>query len=385
MPLVMMTTRRASAGLSTSISRVGRGGVGASPALDDCRRRAGEDVGVFVEDQVIDGTGRERVGCRGIVVGVTHNERTVLAPYHDQVHAVADVLALLGFEPRAQRRCGRTFGVAEIADQAEIGHHGRQGRIVAFRAHPQHVQLAAREPVRGDQFGVQRAEVVSRADHDGLGRDGTAARLKSSRSGGMHDRVAQKDDTEAFREIGREPRDGIPRLDPDFVRAMQGSREALRPKALTEAVDVSGFDEPAPDAHVGLEEVLQHRSRFGASCDREEATLQHGDAGRNAHLEPHVARPHGALPAGARLLARHGGEAEIAYRGAVRLGIAVDDDHPFSQSGRGERVGKATDARTHHREVVVARGRERVGHVAIRTEGARLVCGSDSLMNLVGI
>ena len=183
-----------------------------------------------------------------------------------------------------------------------------------------------------------------------------------------------------FREIGREPRDGIPRLDPDFMRAVEGAREAVRPKTLAEAVELPGFDEPAPDAHVGLEESLQYGSRLGASRDRQKAALHHGDACRGAHLEPHVARPHGTLPAGARLLARHGDEAEIAHRCAVRLCIAVDHDHPFPEPGRSQRMGEAADARAHHREVVVGRGRGGVRHVAIRTDGARLGCGSDSLM-----
>src|SRR5271167_740125 len=46
-----------------------RRSVGSRPALDNRRRAAGEDMRIFLEDQVVDGGRREGIGRRRVVMG----------------------------------------------------------------------------------------------------------------------------------------------------------------------------------------------------------------------------------------------------------------------------------------------------------------------------
>ncbi len=57
-------------------------------------------------------------------------------------------------------------------------------------------------------------------------------------------------------------------------------------------------------------------------------------------------------PARARLLARDGDEAEIADRGTVGLGVAVDHDDALAAPRRRQGMGEAADAGADDREVV---------------------------------
>ena len=91
------------------------------------------------------------------------------------------MLALFVKQPRLQGRGARLLGIAEVAHEAEVGHHRREPFVEALRPDPHHVELAAHEPVGGDPVGMETAEVVARADHDGLGLDWTAARLEAGR------------------------------------------------------------------------------------------------------------------------------------------------------------------------------------------------------------
>ena len=96
------------------------------------------------------------------------------------------------------------------------------------------------------------------------------------------------------------------------------------------AADLAGFEQPAFGAHIGRHELFEHGARFRAACDDKRAALQDGDAGGFRHLQPDVARAHGALPAFAGLLPGYGDEAEIADRGAVGMRVAVGDDHALA-------------------------------------------------------
>lgn len=80
------------------------------------------------------------------------------------------------------------------------------------------------------------------------------------------------------------------------------------------------------------------------------------DPGLVGDLLPDVAGAHRALPALAGLLAGYGHEAEVADRGAVGLGIAVDDDDALAAPRRRQRVGEADDAGADDGQIVVLIG-----------------------------
>ena len=75
------------------------------------------------------------------------------------------------------------------------------------------------------------------------------------------------------------------------------------------------------------------------------------DASGLRHLQPDVARAHGAAPAFAGLLARHGDEAEIPDRRAIGMSVAVNDDHALAETRGGERMRQSANARADHGNV----------------------------------
>ena len=66
------------------------------------------------------------------------------------------------------------------------------------------------------------------------------------------------------------------------------------------------------------------------------------------HLQPDVARAHGAAPAFAGLLARHGDEAEIPDRRAIGMSVAVNDDHALAETRGGECMRQSANASADH-------------------------------------
>src|SRR6201986_1693633 len=69
---------------------IGAGRIGPGPMFDEKRRRAIENLAIFVEDQIVDLGGRERIGRRVIVMGVADDERAVGAAYDNEMHAILD-------------------------------------------------------------------------------------------------------------------------------------------------------------------------------------------------------------------------------------------------------------------------------------------------------
>lgn len=66
-------------------------------------------MGIFVEDEIIDRRGRERVGRGRIVMRVSDDQRSIRAANGDQMNARGDLLALLGLKLCAQRLRSRQF------------------------------------------------------------------------------------------------------------------------------------------------------------------------------------------------------------------------------------------------------------------------------------
>ena len=198
---------------------------------------------------------------------------------------------------------------------------------------------------------MKRAEIIAGADDDGAGRNAAAAGLEPPRLGAVDDGFAQEGDAMALGKERRELRNGLARLDADLVRTVERRREVAGAQPFAMVADLGRLEQPAFGAHVGGHELLEHGARFGAARDREQAALQDGDAGRLRHLQPHVARAHGALPAFAGLLAGHGDEAEIPDRGAIGMRVAVDDHHALAEPRGGQCMRQAANAGADHRDV----------------------------------
>ena len=62
------------------------------------------------------------------------------------------------------------------------------------------------------------------------------------------------------------------------------------------------------------------------------------------------------MPAGAARLASHRHEAEIAHRGAVRLGVTIDNADPQALSRRDVGVRQAENAGADNGQIVAAKG-----------------------------
>ncbi len=89
-----------------------------------------------------------------------------------------------------------------------------------------------------------------------------------------------------------------------------------------------------------------------------------------ATSSPDVPRPHGPPPACARLLARDRDEAEVADRGAVGLGVAVDHDDALAAPRRRQGMGEAADAGPDDSEIVGRRSRPILGELAVAGQEA---------------
>ena len=120
-------------------------------------------------------------------------------------------------------------------------------------------------------------------------------------------------------------------------------------------------------AHSGRREGFEHGHRLRPLGDHQQALVLDRDAGLRGHFLPDVARAHCAVPAGASLLAGDGDEAEIAYRGADRLRLPVDDGDGQTAPPRCQRMGQADDAGTDDDEIELAGQRLRHAWVLSRS------------------
>ena len=116
-------------------------------------------------------------------------------------------------------------------------------------------------------------------------------------------------------------------------------------------------EHPALAAHLGGGKRFEHGGSLSPAGDHAETAMRDGNARLRRDLGPDVARAHGTLPACARLLTGHGDEAEIADRGADRLRVAIDDDHPLAEPCGGQRMRKADDAGADDGDVKCPAGR----------------------------
>src|SRR5271163_3714605 len=173
------------------------------------------------------------------------------------------MVALLSFEPHAQGLRSRQFGIAEIADHAEVGHDCGQTRVEAFRAHAHHMELAPGQTVLRQAVGVQSREIVARADDDRLSLDRPAAGLELWRRSRADRSLAQKGHTEALAKPGGKLRDRLARFDPHLVRATESAREFVRTQTRSVVLQFAWLDQTAFGAHVRLQESLDDRARLG--------------------------------------------------------------------------------------------------------------------------
>jgi hypothetical protein len=296
-------------------------------------------MGIFIEDEIIDRHRREGVRRGRVVMRVSHHQRSVRASDGDQVNARVDMLALLGFQPYAQRLRGRQFRIAKIADHPEVGHDGGQALVEALRAQAQHMELAAGQAVLRQGVGVQGREIVARADDDRLSLDRPAARLELRRRCCLDRGLAQKGHLEALAEPSGELGDRLARFDARLMRAIERARKFVRPQTRAVVFQFARLDETAPGAHVRLQEGLDHRARLRAASNREQAALDDWDLRGIGDLEPDLDRSLRAPPAFAALLAGDRDEAEVADRSAVGLRVPVDHKNALSAPGGGERMG----------------------------------------------
>jgi hypothetical protein len=218
------------------------------------------------------------------------------------------------------------------------------GAVPLSPARVSNAGMGAGEAVLRQALGVQRREVVARADDDRLGLDGPAAGLEPGRSGGAHRRLAQEGHAETLGEPGGELRDRVARFDARLVGAVERAREFARPQAHAEAGELARLYETALGPHIRFKERLDHCARFGAPRDHEQAALDDRDFRGVGDLDPDFQRSLGAPPAVAGLLSGDSDEAEVPDRGAVGLSVPVDHDDPLSAPGGCQGMGEAANA-----------------------------------------
>ena len=201
------------------------------------------------------------------------------------------------------------------------------------------LKLATEEAVGRDPVGIEAAEIVAGADHDRLGLDRAAACLEPWWCGTAAWTAALTQDGHAvpLLEIGGEPRDGVARFDPDLMRRMERGRQTPLPSGPHRSRQELGWLDHAA--------VLTHLGRAGTPPARPwpQAGVQSVSSpcwstampAFGGDLGPDIARSHGATPTRAGLLARDRDETEIADRGAVSLGVAVEHHDALATTCRG--------------------------------------------------
>ena len=152
-------------------------------------------------------------------------------------------------------------------------------------------------------------------------------------------------------EPGRQTGNCVARLDPQLVRTEEHRLQRVASQCRHPAVGLRGREQLAVLAHLGAPESLEHCDRFGSGHRHTETLMDHLDAGLGGDLRPDIAAAHRATPAVAGLLAGDGNEAEVAHRGAVGLGVAIDHHDFQSASGGGQRMRQADNAGADHRKI----------------------------------
>ena len=148
----------------------------------------------LVEDQFVDLGGCERVDSLTVVMAVADDQGAVCRLHGDEMHAVLERRGLLRGETVLQGTRLGQLGVAQIAHEAEIGHHRRPEARTRGRLDAHHVQLARREIVRGDSLGEEGQEVVASTHDRAFCVNRAARRLDGGRAHLIHQRRAQKGD-----------------------------------------------------------------------------------------------------------------------------------------------------------------------------------------------
>ncbi len=124
------------------------------------------------------------------------------------------------------------------------------------------------------------------------------------------------------------------------------SAQRLRRRDLAVAAAQLGRVQPfAAFAHLSGQQRLCDRDRLGAAHREDQALLFDLDPGLGRDRSPDIACSLGQTPAVAALLAGDGDEAEVADRGAIGAGVAVEHHHPLARHGRRQSMGQADDPR----------------------------------------
>ena len=284
------------------------------------------------------------------MVAVTHGQAAVGTLRDDEVHPVRQVCGLFALEARFEHGCRVEIGKSAVAREAEIRQErGRQ--LKSRRCKPQHLQLAAREPVCLQALRVQAAEVIPRADHDPFSGNLATRGLHRRRCDCRDGRVAGESNAVLRFEPGRQSRHSAARFDAQLDGALENSAHTGSRNLRAAAAGVGGAQQAAAGRHVGRHECFQERGGFGAACDEPCASLYHGNAGRRGDLVPHLAAAPRARPHLLPLLPSDSDKAKVLDRGTVSLRVAIDNDYPQSASRRRQRRREADNASADDGEV----------------------------------
>ena len=140
--------------------------------------------------------------------------------------------------------------------------------------------------------------------------------------------------------------------------AVQRAQQFAPAKPLGRLAEGGRGDQGATLAHFGREEGFDDGQCLRAAGGDVEALVVDGDARLGRDFSPNVAGSPGQGPACPALLACYRDETEIADRGAVGAGVALDHHHAFAGARGDIGMGQADHAATHYRQIVYC------GHLA---------------------
>ncbi len=284
------------------------------------------------------------------MMAVPHHETAIRTLHNDKMDAVLDVVCLIAGKTRFERYGGIQIRIAVVSPESKIGHNGAR-KLEPWIGKPQHLQFAAREPVCAEALRIQTVEVVA-------GTYRCPIRLHRA-ARGMHlwhfDRGyggrAQERDTVGFGKPRCKTRNRLLRLDAQLDRAFENRQRVRRSDLRAATARLRRLEQTASRGHFRLHERAQDIHGFRASGDHPEARLQDCNAGCGGYFSPHLATATRACPHRPAFLPGHGDKTEVADRGSVRLGVAVDYDHAQSPPDGGERRGQTHDACAYDGEI----------------------------------